>query len=37
MDQLTAAVAGAARRELERWQMKKRFVVASNLEVVDMT
>lgn len=37
MEQLTVAVVGAARRELERYWMKKRFVVASNLEVVDMT
>lgn len=37
MDQLTVAVAGAARRELERSWMKKRFVVSSNLEVADMT
>lgn len=37
VDQPTVAVAGAARRELESWRMKKRFVVTSNLEVVDMT
>ena len=37
MDQLTVAVAGVARRELERCWMKKYFVIASNLEVVDRT
>ncbi len=37
MDQLRAGVAGEGRRELERRRMKTRFVVASSLEVVDMT
>ena len=37
MEQLTVAVVGAARRELVKYWTKKRFVAASNLEVVDMT
>ena len=37
VDRLMVAVVGGARRELGRQWMKKRFVVASNLVVVDMT